>query len=76
MAKKDLSELSAPIRRIAPRSLISANPGKERPIQESGWIECGRCHKVIYKADRGFDAAAFQEARKRHYSISPECEHG
>jgi acetyl-CoA carboxylase beta subunit len=75
-AKKELIELSAPIRRIAPRSLILTNPEKERPIQESSWIECGKCHKVIYKADKEFDAAAFQEARNRHYSISPECEHG
>ena len=75
IAKKDLIELSSP-RRIAPRSLTLTNPEKERPVQEYGWIECGKCHKVIYKADKGFDAAAFQEARDRHYSVSPECEHG
>jgi hypothetical protein len=75
-AKKDLIELSGPIRRIAPRGLMLTNPEKERPIQDSSGIECGKRHKVIYKADKGFDAAAFQEARKKHYSVSLASEHG
>jgi phage FluMu protein Com len=75
VAKKDLRELSAPIKRIAPKGLILTNPEKKRPSQDSGWIECGKCHKVIYKADKGFDEAAFKEARKKHYSLSPTCEH-
>jgi hypothetical protein len=75
VAKKDLRELSGPIRRIAPRGLTLTNSEKEKPIQNSGWIECGKCHKVIYKADKEFDAAAFREARKKHYSLSPTCEH-
>jgi hypothetical protein len=75
VARKDLKELSAPIRRIAPRGLILTNPEKNRPIHDSGWIECGRCHKVIYKADKGFDEAVFKEARKKHYSASPACRH-
>jgi hypothetical protein len=75
VAKKELMELSGPIRRIAPRGLTLTNPEKEKPIQNSGWIECGKCHKVIYKADKGFDASAFREARKKHYSLSPTCEH-
>jgi hypothetical protein len=75
VARKDLRELSAPIRRIVPRGLILTDPERNRPIQGSGWIECGKCHKVIYKADKGFDEAVFKEARKKHYSASPACEH-
>lgn len=75
VAKKDLRELSGPIKRIAPRGLILTNPENEKPIHASGWIECGKCHKVIYKADKWFDTTAFKEARKKHYSVSPACEH-
>jgi hypothetical protein len=28
---------------------------------------------VIYRVDKGFDLKALEEARSRHYSISPEC---
>jgi hypothetical protein len=48
------------------------NPGKQAPIQDSG-IECGNCHMVIYKSDKEFDAKAFQEAKEKHYSTSPDC---
>jgi len=72
--KKDLIELSGPIRRIAPRGLMLTNPEKERPIQDSSSIECGECHMVIYRADNGFNAKAFQEARRKHYSFSPTCQ--
>jgi len=62
------------MKRIAPRGLLLANPGKQSPIQDSSGIECGKCHAVIYRIDNGFDAQAFQEARKKHYSVSPVCE--
>ncbi|MGA2973069.1 MAG: hypothetical protein ABSE39_10695 [Candidatus Bathyarchaeia archaeon] len=71
--KQDLTELSGPLKRIAPRGLLLANPGKQAPIQDSNGIECGKCHTVIYRADKGFDVKALQEARKMHYSISPAC---
>jgi hypothetical protein len=66
-------ELSGPLKRIAPKGFLLANPGKQAPIQDPNGIECGECHVVIYEADKEFDAKAFQEARKRHYSISPAC---
>jgi hypothetical protein len=72
--KKDLMELSGPLKRIAPKGLLLANPGKQTPIQDPSSIECGKCHVVIYRADKGFDAKAFKKARKMHYSISPACE--
>ena len=72
--KKDLTELSGPLKRIAPRGLLLTNLGKRTPIRDSAGIECGRCHVVIYIAEKEFDAKAFQEARKLHYSISPSCE--
>lgn len=75
-AKKDPIELSGPIRRIAPKSFMLTNPEKQNPIQDSSGMESGKCRKVIYKADKGFDAAAFQEARKKHYLVSLACEHG
>jgi hypothetical protein len=75
VAKKDLTEVSGPIRRIVPRGLTLTNPEKKRPIHDFSGIECGKCHKVIYKPDIGFDAAAFQKAKKKHYSISPACAH-
>jgi len=72
-SRKDLIELSGPLKRIAPKGLLLARPGKQGPIQDTNSIECGKCHMVIYDADKGFDTKAFQEARNRHYSISPEC---
>ena len=72
--KKELTELSRPLKQIAPKGLLLANPGKQAPIQDSSIIECGKCHMVIYKADKEFDAKAFQEARKMHYSFYPACE--
>jgi len=66
-------ELSGPLKRIAPKGLLLANPRKQAPIQDSSGIECGKCHKVIYRADKGFDAKAFQEAKNKHYSVSPAC---
>ena len=73
-ALKDLMEASGPLKRIAPKGLLLANPGKQTPIQDSSSIECGKCHLVIYRADKVFDAKAFGEARKMHYSSSPACE--
>lgn len=67
-------ELSGPLRRIVPKGLLLAKLGKQAPIQDLNSIECGKCHMVIYRADTGFDAKAFQEARNKHYSISPACE--
>ena len=61
------------MKRIAPRGLLLANPAKQTPIQDSGEIECGSCHEVIYKADNGFDVNEFQSAKEKHYSISPAC---
>jgi hypothetical protein len=70
--KQDLIEGSDPLKQIAPKGLLLANPGHQAPIQDSG-IECGKCHMVIYRADTEFDAKAFQRARNNHYSISPAC---
>jgi len=72
--KKELMGLSGPLKRIAPKGLLLARSGKQTPIQDSSSIECGKCHMVIYRADKVFDAKAFQEAKNRHYSISPACE--
>lgn len=71
--KKDLIELAGPIKRIAPKGLMLSNPGKQAPNQDSDSIECGKCQTVIYKADDGFDANAFDEAKRKHYSSSPTC---
>jgi len=71
--RKDLTELSGPMKRIAPRGLLLAKPGKQSPVEDPGGIECGKCHAVIYRADKGFDAKALEEARNMHYSISPAC---
>jgi len=71
--KKELTELSGPLKQITPKGLLLANPGKQAPIQDSSSIECGKCHVVIYRAEKGFDAKAFREARKMHYSTSPTC---
>lgn len=72
-ADKESSELGGPMRRIVPRGLLLAAPAKQAPIPESGEIECGSCHGVIYKPDNGFDAREFQEAKEKHYSLSPAC---
>jgi ribosomal protein S27AE len=72
-SRKNLIELSGPMKRIAPKGLLLANPGRQAPIQDSNGIECGKCHVVIYPVGKGFDAKAFQDARNRHYSISPAC---
>ena len=71
--KKDLTDLSGPLKRIAPKGLLLANPGKQSPHLDSSGIECGKCHMVIYRANKGFDANALEEARKAHYSTSPAC---
>jgi len=73
--KKDLVELGGPIKRIAPKGLLLAGAGKQVPVQDPSGIECGSCHVVIYKADKGFDEKTFQEAKKNHYSVSPAFEH-
>ena len=67
-------ELGGPIKRIAPKGLLLAGAGKQAPIEDPSGIECGSCHMVIYKADKGFDAKAFEEAKKNHYSAYPACE--
>jgi hypothetical protein len=71
--KKELIELGGPMKRMAPRGLLLVNPDKRVSEQDPNLIECGKCHKVIYRADKKFDSDAFQEARKEHYSASPEC---
>jgi hypothetical protein len=73
-ATKDLTELAGPMKRIAPRGLLLANPGKQWPAQDSNNIECGKCHMVIYRVEKSFDAKGFQEAKRKHYSASPACE--
>ena len=73
--KKDIAEVAGPIKRIAPRGLLLAKPGKQAPVQDSpNAIECGACHKIIYQAEDVFDVEAFQAAKKRHYEVSPSCE--
>jgi hypothetical protein len=72
--KRDLIEVGGPVKRVAPRGLLLVNPDKRASESDPSMIECGKCHKVIYKADKGFDVNAFHQARKGHYSASPECE--
>jgi len=72
--KKDLTELSGPMKQVTPKGLLLANPGKQTPIQDSKSIECGKCHAVIYTAKEKFDPKAFQDAKRTHYTISPTCE--
>ena len=72
--KKELIELSGPLKRIVPEGLLLANPGKQAPIQDSNSIECGKCHAPIYTANKEFDLKAFQEAKRIHYANSPACE--
>jgi hypothetical protein len=72
--ERDISELAGPTKRMAPRGLLLAKQGRQAPVQDSGGIECGNCHMVIYKADGVFDAEAFQAARRKHYLVSPACE--
>ena len=75
MPKRDISELAGPTKRLAPRGLLLARPGKQAPIQDpDGGIECGTCHEIIYRPEGAFNRLAFEEAREKHYSISPECE--
>jgi hypothetical protein len=62
------------MKRLAPKVFLLTNPRKRASIEDSDNIECGKCQRVIYRADNGFDARALQEARKKHYSISPGCE--
>lgn len=71
--KTELNDLSGPLKRIAPRGLLLANPGKQAPDQKPGEIECGICHAVIYGTNKDFDANALEEAIKKHYSVSPAC---
>jgi len=74
--KRDIAEIAGPMKRIAPRGLFLANPGKQAPAQNrEGGIECGSCHAIIYTPETVFDAGAFQAARKKHYAASPACEH-
>ena len=75
LPKRDISELAGPTKRLAPRGLLLARPGKQAPVQDPGnGIECGTCHEVIYRPENSFDRDAFEVARKKHYAISPECE--
>ena len=71
---KNLAELSGPLKQVAPKGLLLANPGKQAPIQDSKSIECGKCHVTIYTANDKFDPKAFQEAKRTHYARSPACE--
>jgi hypothetical protein len=57
---------------LKPRGLSASPMPPVRP--ESGSIECGKCHAVIYNPEKGFDSAAFQAAKLKHYSSSPECQ--
>jgi hypothetical protein len=73
-AKTDIHELAGPMKRMVPRGLLLAKPGKQAPVPDLGAIECGTCHVVIYRAEGVFDAEDFEAARKKHYSVSPTCE--
>jgi len=69
---KEPNEVSGPMKRIAPKGLLLAHPGKQGPAPDSN-VECGKCHTIIYRPDRKFDATALQAAMKAHYSTSPKC---
>jgi hypothetical protein len=70
--KKELIEVSGPMRRIAPKGLL-ISPNRPEGLQDFNTVKCGRCHAVIYVPDREFNKLSFKEAMKRHYSLSPEC---
>jgi hypothetical protein len=72
--RKDLIEVGGPIKRMTPRGLLLVDPDKRPSQRDPSIIECGKCHEIIYRTDKGFDANAFQAARKAHYSTSPDCE--
>ena len=61
------------MKRIAPKGLLLAHAGKLERAQDSG-IECGKCHTVIYRPEKEFDAEVFQEAKRKHYAMSPDCQ--
>ena len=69
---RELSEVAGPMKRISPRGLLLAQTGKQQPAQEPG-IECGKCHRIIYRPEKQFDSEAFQKAKRAHYSLSPDC---
>src|SRR5208337_1679837 len=73
---KDPSEVSGQLKRISPKGLLLANPGRQTPIQDSNNIECGNCHAVIYRADIKFDTTVLQEAITAHQLTSPGCRNG
>jgi len=68
----ELNEVSGAMKRIVPKGLLLGNPGKQAPAPDSN-VECGKCHMIIYRPDRKFDAKALQLAMKAHYSMSPRC---
>ena len=70
---RELAEIAGPMKQIAPRGLLLGPARRQQPKMESG-IECGKCHLVIYRPDREFDAEAFQKAKKMHHELSPTCE--
>ncbi len=70
---RELAEIAGPMKQIAPRGLLLGPSRRQQPKMESG-IECGKCHLVIYRPDREFDAEAFQKAKKMHQELSPTCE--
>jgi hypothetical protein len=69
---KEPNDVSGPVKRIVPKGLLLANPGKQAPAPDSN-VECGKCHMIVYSPDRKFDAKALQLAMKAHYSTSPQC---
>ena len=73
VTRPDITELGEPMKRLAPRGFLLANPGKQSPDEESEDIECGVCHAVIYGSEGVFDTEAFLAARKKHYLAFPEC---
>jgi hypothetical protein len=71
--RKDLGEVSGPIRQVVPRGIFGAYAARRKQARVSEGIECGSCHAVIYKPDKEFDREAFEAAKKEHYSASPTC---
>jgi len=66
-------DLSGPLKRVVPKGFLLAKPGRQAPTENPRSIECGKCHALIYSVDREFDEKAFQEARRKHYLVSPAC---
>ena len=71
--QKDFADDKGQIKRLNPKGLLLANPGKQAPNLNSRGIECGKCHTIVYPPDKEFEMASFKRALREHYTTSPDC---